>query len=63
MKVESLTTVVTIANATELSLEVLKKVVGNDVSDSLSGSELNNDTIRQHVITELQNNFSTVTRS
>ena len=63
MKVESLTTVVTIANATELSLEVLKKVVGNDVSDSLSGSELNNDAIRQHVITELQNNFSTVTRS
>ena len=51
MKVESLTTVVTIANATELSLEVLKKVVGNDVSDSLSGSELSNDTIRQHVVT------------
>ncbi len=63
MKVESLTTVVTIANATELSLEVLKKVVGNDVSDSLNGSDLSNDTIRQHVVTELQNNFSTVTRS
>ncbi len=63
MKLQSLTTVVTLANAAELSLEVLKKVVGNDVSDSLNGSELSSDTIRHHVITEIQNNSSLITRS
>ena len=63
MKLQSLTTVVTLANAAELSLEVLKKVVGNDVSDSLYGSELSCDTIRHHVITEIQNNSSLITRS
>ena len=38
-------------------------VFAQQQNDTVNKTKLNNDTIRQHVVTELQNNFSTVTRS
>lgn len=58
MKLQSLSTLITVANAVELGVEVAKKVIGNEVSDMLEGSELTNDTIRQHVVTEFQNSVN-----
>ena len=60
MKLQSLTTLVTLANAVELSVEVTRKVIGNEVSDTLNGSELKSDLIRQHIVTELQSNMTKV---
>lgn len=58
MKLQSLSTLITVANAVELGVEVAKRVIGNEVSDMLDGSELTNDTIRQHVVTEFQNSIN-----
>ena len=37
---------VVLANATELAINVIRSVVGNDVSDSLNGNRLTANTIR-----------------
>lgn len=59
----SLQTVVALANAAELATGIAKEVLGNDVADMVQGSELTADATRSVVMAQIQNNFSTHTGS
>jgi len=55
----SLQTVVTLANAAELTAGIAKEVLGNDVADSIEGSELTSDVVRDIALAQIQTNLST----
>lgn len=55
----SLQTVLTVANAAELTAAIAKEVLGNDVADSVEGSELTSDVVRDIAVAQIQQNLST----
>lgn len=55
----SLQTVATLANAAEFGTSIAKEVLGNDVADSVEGSELTSDVVRDIVLAQIQSNLST----
>jgi hypothetical protein len=59
----SLHTVLTVANAAELTAAIAKEVLGNDVADSVEGSELTSDVVRDIAVAQIQQNLSTYNRS
>jgi hypothetical protein len=59
----SLQTVLTVANAAELTAAIAKEVLGNDVADSVEGSELTSDVVRDIAVAQIQQNLSTYNRS
>jgi hypothetical protein len=57
--ITSLQTVVTLANAAELTAGIAKEVLGNDVADAVEGSELTSDVVRDIALAQIQSNLST----
>jgi hypothetical protein len=52
---QSSTTVLTLANASELVCRIAQGVVGNDVADTFNGTPLTRGTLYQLAQTEFQN--------
>lgn len=52
--VNSLQTVVTLANAAELVAGISKEVLGNDVADMVGGSELTAEVVRDIALAQIQ---------
>lgn len=60
---QSVATVVTIANAMELTSNIARKVLGNDVADTFQGSELSRGLIHRIVGVEIQSALSIHTQA
>jgi hypothetical protein len=63
VNVESLQTVVTLANAAELTAGIAKEVLGNDVADMVEGSELTADVVRDIALANIQSKLAIHTGS
>lgn len=46
-----------LANATELVVEVVKNVAGNDVANTLNGSPITSDTLRTLIASRIKRNL------
>jgi hypothetical protein len=55
--VQSLQTVVTLANAAELASVIAAGVLGNDVSDVVEGKVLNSNVVRDLTLANVQSAF------
>jgi hypothetical protein len=51
---ESEVTLVTVANAAELTRVIVQGVVGNDIADTIAGAPLTTDIIQQIALAKLQ---------
>lgn len=59
MSPQSESTVMALANAIELSTEIISEVAGNEVSDMLNGSVVSRASMNNIVASRLARNFST----
>lgn len=55
---ESATTLVTLANASQLTAAIVQGVVGNELADSLGGQPLTQETIYQLTQTKIQSHLA-----
>ena len=51
----------TLANATELTKNIISKVMGKEVANTLNGSVVNNNVLTQVISTRIGNKFNQVT--
>ncbi len=63
VNMESLQTVVTLANAAELTAAIAKDVLGNDVADMVEGNELTTDVVRDIALADIQSKLAIHTGS
>jgi hypothetical protein len=61
--IASLQTVVTLANAAELTAGIAKEVLGNDVADMVDGNELTTDVVRDIALAHIQSKLAIHTGS